>query len=166
MPDHGRVELTVLPCGDRALLVEVADGAGGLVDHRVLAQQVEGGDLPAGGRHARRRVLDDRPQPGRELTARRIAGPSRGEPFDGRFKTFTATVSHDPANVAATKISADIDVASVDTQNAERDETLAGAAFFDFKRFPTAKFSASAWSAPTTSISSAAGCSASPSAWS
>lgn len=27
MPDHGRVELTVLPCGDRALLVEVADGS-------------------------------------------------------------------------------------------------------------------------------------------
>lgn len=65
-----------------------------------------------------------------------------GEAFLGTFKTFTSTVAFDPADLAATKIDAAIDVASVDTENEERDDTLAGSEFFDTAKFPKATFSA------------------------
>jgi len=64
-------------------------------------------------------------------------GSAQGEAFDGKFKAFTATVAVDATQAA---ITAEIDVTSVDTQNSERDETLATAEFFDFARFPKATF--------------------------
>lgn len=64
-------------------------------------------------------------------------GSAQGEAFAGRFARFTATVAIDATTAA---ITADIDVASVDTQNAERDETLATSEFFDFAKFPKATF--------------------------
>lgn len=64
-------------------------------------------------------------------------GSAQGEAFDGAFKRFTATVAVDAANTAVT---AEIDVASADTANSERDETLATAEFFDYAKFPKAKF--------------------------
>ncbi|HET7843412.1 MAG TPA: YceI family protein [Xanthomonadales bacterium] len=67
-------------------------------------------------------------------------GSAQGEAFDGKFSRFTATVAVDAADATKTAIAAEIDVASVDTQNAERDETLAGAEFFDFAKFPKATF--------------------------
>lgn len=66
-----------------------------------------------------------------------FTGSAQGESFDGAFKRFTATVSVDAASAA---IAAEIDVASADTANSERDETLATAEFFDYAKFPTAKF--------------------------
>lgn len=63
-----------------------------------------------------------------------------GEAFDGRYERFTATVAMDTAEPARISITAEIDVASVDTQNDERDETLAGTDFFDIARFPKASF--------------------------
>jgi polyisoprenoid-binding protein YceI len=69
-------------------------------------------------------------------------GVHQGEAFEGAFKRFTATIRFDPANVAATAIQADIDMASADTQNAERDETLVGDEFFATSRFPRATFRA------------------------
>lgn len=69
-----------------------------------------------------------------------FTGAYEGEPFEGRFARFTADVSIDAGNPAATSVAAEIDVASVDTQNAERDETLATPDFFDVARFPKARF--------------------------
>lgn len=71
-----------------------------------------------------------------------FAGTYQGEAFDGRFKSFTATLDYDAANVAATKIAADIDMTSADTANEERDATLPGDEFFAAEKFPKAHFEA------------------------
>src|SRR5687767_178389 len=42
----------------------------------------------------------------------------------GRFNRFAATFWYDPANPAATRVTATIDVASVDTDNERRDNHL------------------------------------------
>ena len=70
----------------------------------------------------------------------RFIADYEGEPFEGGFGRFTATVSVDPANAANTRITADIDVASANTENEERDQTLATAEFFDTAKFPKAAF--------------------------
>ena len=67
-------------------------------------------------------------------------GSAQGEAFEGVFKRFSATVAVDPADATKTALTADIDIASVDTQNAERDETLATGDFFDAAKFPKATF--------------------------
>ena len=72
-------------------------------------------------------------------------GSAQGEAFEGVFKRFTATVSVDPTSAALT---ADIDVTSADTANSERDETLATAEFFDYAKFPKAKFRTISCTAP------------------
>lgn len=69
-------------------------------------------------------------------------GTYQGESFDGTFKAFTATLDIDAAKPEATAIDVSIDLASVDTQNQERDETLATSDFFDTKKFPKASFKA------------------------
>lgn len=66
-----------------------------------------------------------------------FSGSAQGEAFEGKFTRFSATVSID---AAATALTAEVDVTSVDTQNSERDETLATAEFFDFANFPKAMF--------------------------
>ena len=66
-----------------------------------------------------------------------FSGSAQGEAFEGRFARYSATVSIDGA---ATSVTAEVDVTSVDTQNSERDETLATAEFFDFAKFPKATF--------------------------
>ena len=73
-----------------------------------------------------------------------FAGTAQGEAFEGQFERFEARVSFDPGNAALGAIEADIDVASVDSANAERDETLVGAEFFAVDRFPKAQFRAGA----------------------
>ncbi len=63
-----------------------------------------------------------------------------GEGFEGRFTRFTPRVAIDDADPANTKIEADIDMASANTDNEERDETLGTAEFFDTARYAQAKF--------------------------
>lgn len=70
-----------------------------------------------------------------------FTGTYQGEKFEGRFKRFDArTVYYDPANLADAKFDVTIDIASVDTANAERDQALPGADFFDTAKFPQAHF--------------------------
>ena len=69
-----------------------------------------------------------------------FSGSYDGEPFEGRFRRFTARVTTDPATKAPSRIEATIDVRSADSANAERDETLRTAEFFDTGRFPNARF--------------------------
>ena len=64
----------------------------------------------------------------------------QGEGFDGRFKKFTATIAYDEADLASAKFDVSIDLASVDTQNSDRDEALATGDFFDSAKFPQAHF--------------------------
>lgn len=58
----------------------------------------------------------------------------------GRFNTFDGEFSFDDNNVAASKITINIDTASVDSNHAERDKHLRSGDFLDVKKFPTSKF--------------------------
>lgn len=59
---------------------------------------------------------------------------------NGAFLDFTGTFSYDPADPAATRAEAVIQVASVDTGNEKRDEHLRNSDFFDVEKFPTMTF--------------------------
>lgn len=56
----------------------------------------------------------------------------------GRFQDFSGSITVDESGVTA--ISADIDVASITTDNAQRDGHLKTADFFEVEKFPTAAF--------------------------
>lgn len=62
----------------------------------------------------------------------------------GEFGTVTGTVEYDPANVGATKASAEVTVTSVDTRDTKRDDHLRSPEFFDIAKFPTMKFTTTA----------------------
>lgn len=63
-----------------------------------------------------------------------------GEAFTGRFQRFTPAITLDPATPEATRIEVSIDIASVSTENEERDGTLATPEFFWTGKFPSATF--------------------------
>jgi len=67
-------------------------------------------------------------------------GTYQGGPFTGKFGKFEATVHYDEADLANAKFDVKVDVASVDTQSGERDDTLRTAEFFDTAKFSQAHF--------------------------
>jgi polyisoprenoid-binding protein YceI len=60
--------------------------------------------------------------------------------YTGQFRTFTASIDYDPADLAKAKFDVSVDITSLDTQNSERDSTALGADFFDAAKFPKARF--------------------------
>ncbi len=60
--------------------------------------------------------------------------------FVGRFNKVDASLEFDPMNIAAAKLSAVIDIASVDVNNADLEETLRGSSWFDAEKYPQAFF--------------------------
>ena len=66
-----------------------------------------------------------------------------GSPFSGRFKTWDATIDFDPADPGAAHIAATIDVASATTGDAQKDEAMPQADWFDAAKFAKASFEAS-----------------------
>ncbi len=58
----------------------------------------------------------------------------------GRFNNFDGTFSYDAANVAASKITVNIDATSVDSNHAKRDKHIRDDDFLDTDKFGTAKF--------------------------
>ncbi len=70
----------------------------------------------------------------------KFSGIQQGEAFEGKFGRFASTIHFDPAALADAKFDVAIDIASADSANSERDETLLGAEFFDNARFPKARF--------------------------
>ena len=58
----------------------------------------------------------------------------------GRFNTFEGEFVLDDTNVENSNVSVSIDVASVDSNHAERDKHLRGPDFFDVSKFPKASF--------------------------
>ena len=58
----------------------------------------------------------------------------------GQFKKYSATVEIDPEKRDTVNVSATIDVASIDTDDAKRDTHLRGEDFFDVAKFPTITF--------------------------
>jgi polyisoprenoid-binding protein YceI len=70
----------------------------------------------------------------------RFAFVQAGANNTGRFGKFTTDVTFAGDNLAASKIDVTVDIASLDTGDQERDDTLKGADLFDIKKFPQARF--------------------------
>jgi len=58
----------------------------------------------------------------------------------GRFDTFSGTFNFDPANPAASKISIEIDTASINSNHAKRDKHIRSKDFLDVDTYPKATF--------------------------
>jgi polyisoprenoid-binding protein YceI len=69
-----------------------------------------------------------------------FVGEQAGAQFEGGFDKFTADISFDPKNLAASRFDVKIDTASVNTQDGERDTTIKSADLFDVKKFPAARY--------------------------
>ncbi|MFZ9594665.1 MAG: YceI family protein [Bdellovibrionia bacterium] len=59
---------------------------------------------------------------------------------NGSFKEFSGSLSFDSAKPEASKVSAEVTVATVDTNEPKRDQHLQGADFFDAAKFPKMTF--------------------------
>jgi polyisoprenoid-binding protein YceI len=62
------------------------------------------------------------------------------ETFDGTFKKFDSTIAYDAADLSKSKFDVSVDLASVDTGNGDRDDSLKGGDFFDVTKTPKAHF--------------------------
>jgi len=60
----------------------------------------------------------------------------------GSFRQFTTELTWDEKNPAAGKLEVTVQTASLDTQDQDRNDTLAGPDLFDVKKYPTARYSA------------------------
>ena len=69
-----------------------------------------------------------------------FSGTYQGGPFTGKFGKFDAAIAYDEADLAKSKFDVKVEVASVDTQSSERDDTLRTADFFNTAKFPQAHF--------------------------
>jgi polyisoprenoid-binding protein YceI len=63
-----------------------------------------------------------------------------GGTFDGTFHRFRPQIVFDPTDLAGSRFDVEVDTASADTQERDRDEALAGNDFFAVKRWPSARF--------------------------
>jgi len=69
-------------------------------------------------------------------------GSQGGSPFEGKFTRWSARIDYDPAKPEAAKVTVDIDMASAQTGDSQKDQSLPGADWFDAKGFPKARFEA------------------------
>ena len=69
----------------------------------------------------------------------------------GEFQKLEGKVTWDPAHPESTQIEASIDVASINTREAQRDAHLKGADFFDVEKFPTLTFKSKSAQAKSSS---------------
>jgi len=70
-----------------------------------------------------------------------------GESFEGGFSDFRAEIAFDPARLSASRFDVRIALASANTENDERDETLHGAEFFNVAALSDARYTATAFRA-------------------
>lgn len=66
---------------------------------------------------------------------------------EGHFRKFSANVSFDPAKLAQSTVTVDIDIASIDLGSAENEAELKKKPWFNTASFPTARFSATGFKA-------------------
>jgi polyisoprenoid-binding protein YceI len=64
----------------------------------------------------------------------------------GRFNTLSGEFSHDPAKPADSRITVEIDAASVDTNHAERDKHIRSDDFLDVAKYAKASFKSTGYS--------------------
>lgn len=80
-------------------------------------------------------------------SAVRFSSSFNGTAFTGAFSRWNADIRFDPANLAASQITAVIDVASAATGDADRDQALPTDDFLAAAKFPRATFTAHAFKA-------------------
>jgi len=71
-----------------------------------------------------------------------FAGKYQGDVFTGRFPGFSTRMRFDPAQLANASLDVTIPLATSTTGNADYDENLRGADFFDAAKFPQAHYTA------------------------
>jgi len=64
--------------------------------------------------------------------------------FNGRFNDVKGTIVLDREDLATAKITAEVEVASIDTANSSRDDKLRSADYFDTATYPVASFRSTA----------------------
>jgi polyisoprenoid-binding protein YceI len=69
-----------------------------------------------------------------------FTGTQAGAPFKGVFHAFTASIDFSPDALANSKFDVTITLASVDSEDKDRDGTMRGADVFDVAHFPNARY--------------------------
>lgn len=69
-----------------------------------------------------------------------------GIEFHGKFDKFNAEILFDPENLPGSRFTVDVDVTSAFTDDSTRDEALASEDWFDYERFPLARYDARSFS--------------------
>lgn len=69
-----------------------------------------------------------------------FTGTQLGAEFTGVFEAFTADIVFSPDDLAGSSVEVLIDIASANTQNADRDSQIVAPDWFDAAQWPTAKF--------------------------
>ena len=72
-----------------------------------------------------------------------FSGTLAGGDFTGRFQRFVATIAFDATDLAGSRFRVEVETASADTADADRDAALAGTDFFATSRWPKATYEAS-----------------------
>lgn len=75
-----------------------------------------------------------------------FTGKQLGADFNGAFESFNATIAFSPDDLAASSVEVLIDIASVNTQNGDRDSQIVSADWFNAGEWPTAKFATKSFS--------------------
>ena len=76
-----------------------------------------------------------------------FVGVQAGAQFEGAFDQFTADIRFDPKDLAGSRFEVQIDTASVNTRDGERDDAIKSADLFDVKRFAKASYVADKFTA-------------------
>jgi polyisoprenoid-binding protein YceI len=76
-----------------------------------------------------------------------FVGTQAGAQFEGQFDKFTADIRFDPADLAGSRFDVSIDLASVNSRDSERDDTIRGPDLFAVKQFPQARYVAEKFTA-------------------
>jgi cytochrome b561 len=66
-----------------------------------------------------------------------------GQPFTGRFEQMSGTIDFDDAHLADSRIDVSVNIASVKSGSAERDQSIVSADWFDASAIPAARFTSS-----------------------
>jgi polyisoprenoid-binding protein YceI len=68
-----------------------------------------------------------------------------GSPVTGRFDSFKPHIHFDPDDLPGSRVEVEIDMASVNTDSADRDSTIRSQPLFHVEEYPTARFEAGAF---------------------
>ncbi len=75
-----------------------------------------------------------------DKSAVEFTGTQLGAEFTGEFEAFTANITFSPDDLAGSSVEVLIDIASANTQSADRDSQIVAPDWFDAAQWPTAKF--------------------------